>query len=279
MSWAKVTEKKELPPIQKEQAPLVLIDTFDLIREINTRLTIENEYAPPEATDNFRASSIVKLCPREEVLRHIHKVPKIEKIESRLKRTFDFGRAFHTLVQDEWLGPWGMLWGNWLCKQCGSLHEYCQYPVQCSRCAYDKFHYEELSFFNDEYGITAHPDGILSTPSGNIVLEIKTTNGRQFKLVSDIRRAPLEQHIFQINLYMWLTGLKEGIILYFDKDESMLCQFYIAYNETITNMLLKRVQDTRLGITNKVVPEKKVCDKPDCARAKSCPVRKQCFNK
>lgn len=275
MSWV-----KEGTVVKVKLEPLIdPFSSFDLIREINNKLVMENEVPPFNSNETMRVSSIVKLCPREEALRHKHGLAKIEKIEARLKRTFDFGRAFHTLVQNEWLGPWGLLWGNWICVACGTSHEYCTYPTCCTRCGNKKFLYEELSFFNEEYGITAHPDGIMVTPNGNIILELKTVNARQYKLVSDMRRSPLEQHIFQINMYMWLSGLKDGLILYFDKDESMLCQFNISYNELIVDMLLQRVKKTRQCILDNVVPEEKICEKSDCTRAKTCVVRKYCFSK
>jgi hypothetical protein len=76
---------------------------------------------------------------------------------------------------------------------------------------------------------------------------------------------------------MYLTGIKDGVILYLDKNESLIHHFDETYDESIVMAMLGNLAIARDGMRNKKVPEERVCKTNSCVRAKACPVRKLCF--
>lgn len=250
---------------------------FDLSVEIRKKLPTENVYDPPTPEFFYRVSNAIKLCPRQEVLRHIHKVKRIDKIDAKLRKTFDFGRAFHTLVQNEWFGDWQWLHGTWECLRCEHKVLESFKPKLCPKCFKNRFEYIEPELSSIKTGVTGHLDGILKVNGKKYVVELKTTNSMQFNLIANVRRKPLDNHVKQIQMYMFLSGIKEGYILYFGKDDSETHHFEQSYNKDIVNPILEGLLLARTGMRTGTVPERTLCDVKSCARAKACPVRDVCF--
>lgn len=252
-------------------------EPIDLVDIINRKLESTREIPIPTADTVYRVSSLVRMCPREEVLRNRLKVKKIEKIDARLQRIFDIGTSFHNLVQQEWFTKWGMLVGDWNCLSCKAVYKNCLKPKKCS-CGHDGFSYTELAFKDEEYLFTGHCDGILEfVGNRRILLELKTCNSKQYQLITQIKKSPLQAHIDQVQLYMWMSGTREAIVLYIDKDESLLSQFWVKYDQKIVSRYLNNIADARNGMRGGDLPVRTICDSSSCARAKSCTVRKECF--
>jgi hypothetical protein len=111
------------------------------------------------------------------------------------------------------------------------------------------------------------------------IIELKTINSMQFNIVANVKRQPLPKHIKQIQLYMHLSKIHEGFILYFGKDDSEVHYFEQSYDKTIVDAVLKDLELTRIAMKTRTVPERTVCETRSCARAKKCPVRDICFTK
>jgi hypothetical protein len=92
---------------------------LDLLSLLARKLESKSEVPIPSPDQVYRVSGLVKMCPREEVLRHIHQVKKFQTIEARLQRVFDFGTAIHEFVQNNWFSDW--LIGEWQCIDCGAV--------------------------------------------------------------------------------------------------------------------------------------------------------------
>jgi len=122
-------------------------------------------------------------------------------------------------------------------------------------------------------------DGIVKLPweQGFGVLEAKTIGP---KSAWKARRAPLEKHVIQANVYMDLTGLDWAMVLYWDKSTFGLRGLFdhVIYRD---DDIIARVHELGdkiwRGIDGGPLPEDGVCAHAHCARAKRCPVRKQCF--
>jgi len=263
--------------MRPEQAALPSGSPFDLVQLMNKKLPIEELRGPPSPEQTYRVSHVIKLCPREEVLKYIHQVSRVDKVDAKLRRTFDMGKSFHTLVQNEWFGKWGWLLGKWECLNCHDMYLDQLIPRICKKCFQDKFFYHELEPESKEHGITAHVDGILLNDGVKRIVELKTANSMAFNLVANIKRRPQDAHVKQIQMYMYLTGIHEGVILYFDKNESLIHQFDEKFRPDLVDSMLSQLQLARVGMRTKAVPTQKVCDTKSCARAKSCPVRDICF--
>lgn len=249
---------------------------FDFLSEINNRLKIER-VVPPYTDDHvFRASELSRLfCARREALRRKHNVVWNQTYDAKVARTFQFGHAFHKLVQDDWFGKWGWLYGDWRCDGCGEIHRKRIRPEKCERCECDVFHYLELKYENKVIGLTGHPDGILCLPDGEEkILEIKTASSHSYRQILQ-KSKPLESHYNQVQIYMFMTGITKSVILYFDKDESLMTDFHIDYRKETVDKILSEIRAYRSGS----IPERVVCDKYSCARARGCPVREYCFGR
>lgn len=241
--------------------------------------TLEYEEKVPVPTHDgiYRVSRLVSLCPRQESLMAKHGVEGKSFIDARLKQTFDFGRAFHSVVQNEWLAKHG-LWGIWVCQRCGRRHGPSCHPSKCS-CGYEVFLYEEINIKNDSLGIEGHLDGLIQNGSSRSVLELKTCNSKQYDLCVRMKKRPLESHIKQVQMYMFLSGCVSAVILYFHKDESYLHQFDVQFDKSVVDDVLSSLKSTRDAIAGGYVVSEKVCDSYSCTRAKRCSVRDICFSK
>jgi hypothetical protein len=254
---------------------------FNLVHYLD-QIHSEEVIPPPRPDQVYRVSHVIKLCAREEVLRFQNQVSKKQKINAKLRRTFDFGENYHRLIQNEILGPRGILLGDWVCIRCHKEYLNQIYPSHpCEECGRyqgrHQFEYRELTPINTEYGISAHVDGILFVGNQKKILELKTVNAISFKLVSEVHQEAIESHRKQIQLYMWLTGIHQGVILYFDKNESQLFQWEEKMNHSYINSVLSGLKEAREGMRTGVVPKRTVCESITCSRAKSCPVSKRCF--
>ena len=76
-----------------------------------------------------------------------------------------------------------------------------------------------------EYRIHGFCDGILYAPPGQVgegsppgfwALEFKTTASSEFDVIHSAN-TPKEEHVRQAQIYLWLTGYKWSLILYFEK--------------------------------------------------------------
>lgn len=248
---------------------------FDVLGEAEKLLTETRITDPPKEDTIYRISKLPMVCARQEVLRAIHRVPHIEKIRAKQRRTFDFGHTFHRLAQEDWFGKWGWLVGTWKCK-CGFFYHGVPRPERCYQCNGDAFHYIERDLYSEQYGVSGHPDGLIVKNGVKKILELKTANSYYYKQITEVHKRAIEAHVDQANLYMWLTGIKKAVIIYIDKDSSNWAQFPREYSEAITEKYVDKLHSIRHGIKTGSLPGR-VCENSECSRARSCPVRKQCF--
>lgn len=92
----------------------------------------------------------------------------------------------------------------------------------------------------DDPPIGGYCDGILRTEPKSI-LEIKTV-GSPTKKVSK----PHDSYLDQVHLYMYMTGLREGTILYESKDKENPKDwkiFHVDYNEERMQKILRKARD------------------------------------
>jgi len=252
---------------------------FDLLAETAHRLSKSEPLPIPTMDTLYRVSNMTRMCEREEVLRHNLKREATKKVDAKLQRTFDFGNGFHYIVQNNWFGLWGWLEGDWLCTSCGEKHLKQLKPSNCRKCkSAEQFHYIELELESIQHFITGHPDGILVVGGHRYTLELKTSNTKYFQYIRNTMRRPLDAHLDQVNLYMFLLGIYRAIVVYFDKDTSDWMQFHVKYDKQRVERLLGKIKTVKDGIQLGSVPPRKMCDKIGCARALSCPVRIECFN-
>ncbi|MCX6721757.1 MAG: PD-(D/E)XK nuclease family protein [Candidatus Staskawiczbacteria bacterium] len=75
--------------------------------------------------------------------------------------------------------------------------------------------------------ISGRADAILCVGNENYVLDIKSINSMIFRKM----QGPKEENILQIQLYLHFFNIKKGILLYIDKDQQEMKEFFVDYDE------------------------------------------------
>ena len=98
-----------------------------------------------------------------------------------------------------------------------------------------------------------HADGRLHIDGIDYLLEIKTVNARGFASLHE----PKEGHKMQTHAYMKSIGLQQAVIIYMNKDTSMLKEFVIPYDEAYYQQSCKpRIVRYFHSVKNLLLPEK-----------------------
>jgi len=89
--------------------------------------------------------------------------------------------------------------------------------------------------------ISGRADAILCIGNENYVLDIKSINSMIFKRMTE----PKEENVYQVQLYMHYFNIKKGILLYVDKDQQDLKEFFLDYDEVLCNSLLDKFKNLK----------------------------------
>jgi len=157
------------------------------------------------AKNCFHPSSLHKSV--KELYHHYMNGDNNQKFESRILRIFDNGHAVHDRLQN-YLTDIGIL------KQ------------------------SEVPVDNKECEIRGHTDGIVEINGVKGILEIKSMNANQFLSSYE----PKPEHLIQVNIYMFCTGIPKACLLYECKDNQELKEFYIKQDPNILNPILEKIR-------------------------------------
>ena len=268
-----------------------------LIREA---IKEERKKPPLEADSWIRISGVSYLCAREEVLCAREVVERTDDVEADLSLVFEHGNALHWVLQNRILPATKTLYGRWLCGECGTRHggrdewmdedmdafeaEQIPRPEKCPECSAeltsDNSLYVEQHIRSARHGLQGHPDGFLRLEGmpGFGVLEVKSISS---KGAWEVRGCAKLDHVTQAQCYMWRTGCRWGLIVYWDKGAfgmKALIIHIVEYDEDHVEAIQNLIRDIRAGIAD---PESKlpdrICGSSDCKRANLCDVSEQCF--
>jgi hypothetical protein len=252
-----------------------------------------------------RASSLYKCCIRQHVIGDIlgKKVKDFLYIKDKL--TYGIGNAVHYWLQNtpDILGDKRRGW--WKCLACRKVLYFGGPPTRkCPNCgAYPeaisyKEHYIRGVGQDDDgdprYFQTGHPDMFLEKKNSSLlrVAEFKTIGSEDF----DKFKAPLIEHEWQLQDYMWACSLDErlpvkidpnvGYILYICKRHRVkdlpFKMFKVRRNEEMLNRIKEKLDLFRTGRIN--FPNQLPAPDPRCLRGgmdsymtKSCVVREDCL--
>ena len=293
-SVRKEKSKNDAPPV-----PGALSVEDDLASAIIT--ATENEYlngTNKNRAEGWHPSQLSRMCPRHEVLRQLMPaaVDRSKLIpDLRMQVIFDVGHALHRWFQEQYFGPMGRLKGNWICRLCGTVATNVPMPAHPHSCTGNSdvieigknqfWSFDEPALENTEWGVVGRCDGIYIPISKDVeeaVLEIKTA-GPSFWTNP---KAPLRPNVFQINIYMWLRGLKRGVLLYVDKAGTYkkgrpFKEFIIEYNDAPRKEACEKIEEYRMNVEGKTMPRQLTfCEvQPTGARARQCPLRAICMDR
>ncbi len=199
----------------------------------------------------FHASSWSK-CQRQtaylyhEAHGHLEVDKSAISIDPTLQRIFDNGHGVHSRWNDyfRYSAPW--LRGVWSCRKCGTSQGHKQKlgirrPSQCS-CMMkgdELFEYHEIGFRDEETSWGGHVDAILdfyfvsallknaADEDRCIIVDLKSINDYGWKVL----KGPTADHIAQMQIYLDLSGLKEGRFVYENKNNQKLKEYVVMRDD------------------------------------------------
>jgi len=130
-----------------------------------------------------------------------------QEYNPRILRIFDNGHHVHFRLQ-------GYL------EKTGILLE-AEVPVECQ-----------------EYEIRGHTDGIIRINGMEGVLEIKSMNASNLHTSYE----PKPEHLIQVNMYMFCTGIPRACLLYECKDNQELKEFFVKQEPSILDPVLEKIR-------------------------------------
>ena len=98
--------------------------------------------------------------------------------------------------------------------------------------------------------ISGRADAILCVNNENYVLDIKSMNSMIFRNLTQ----PKEEDIYQIQLYLHYFNIKKGILLYIDKDQQEIKEFFVEYDEALCKSLLEKFYGLKDLIEQNKIP-------------------------
>jgi hypothetical protein len=111
----------------------------------------------------------------------------------------------------------------------------------------------EVPVENEKYEIAGTCDGIVQLGSKKGVLEIKSINTSGFYSMHE----PKPEHLIQINVYMFCLDIPRGCLVYENKDNQRLKEFYVRLDQSILDPVLEKIRLVQSWIRGGVIGETK----------------------
>lgn len=155
----------------------------------------------------------------------------------------------------------------------------------------------ELPINSEEYGILGHADGLIEDFHGKAILEIKSvgmgtvrtedpdlyekyvTKELDHDEVWSRIRQPFPQHLRQIMLYMFVSGVHKGIVLYEWKATQSIKEFEVGLQKAIIESILATCAEVQACKTaNVLIARPAWATAQDHRICKQCPYNKTCWS-
>lgn len=122
--------------------------------------------------------------------------------------------------------------------------------------------------------INSYIDGIIDW-DGHKVLEIKSISEAGFTY-RRLFHKPKDDHYHQIQLYMHITGLDEGFVLYENKNNQEILPILVEYNEEFVEKVLKKFRKIYKAYTDDKLPVRPY--KQSGEKCQNCALLKHCWS-
>ncbi|MEM3126577.1 MAG: PD-(D/E)XK nuclease family protein [Candidatus Woesearchaeota archaeon] len=126
----------------------------------------------------------------------------------------------------------------------------------------------------EDFTISGRIDDVVVVKADNkiYVVEVKSTASLTYTL------QPNESHVYQIQLYMHHKKIKDGIILYVEKNTLKTKSFAVSYDEAKLNEAIKRFEllHKHLKANTLPIPEGRMRKEMNW-QCKTCPYRTECY--
>ena len=244
----------------------------------------------------FHASGMYSVCDREFLLTVLTEKSTQSYIEAELRLKFLLGHQIHSLLQDDILGPAGLIKGFWKCRKCGWYYNepssdiLLPFPNRtCQCCGNQWWGYVEPKVRIAVPGVPDEPmwnivgacDGIRT--SGG-VLDIKTISPRGVGYLEDSwgevdaetdwgfpneklswSKKSVRKYFVQLQLYMHGFNEKSGIVLYVPKDTiddmKTWIEIPVEYNKDVVDIIFDKIR--RIYSCYQKITDKSIDSVPD----------------
>lgn len=196
-------------------------------------------------------------------------------IDVRMERIFDNGHATHARWQ-KYLDEAGVLRGTWKCENPLCHREYGKTDLlgiknpsrsQGWKCACGStavLQYEEILVQSAaEYNFCGHCDAVIDVRGTKF-----EQNGRYDIFVADLKtikdemyaelNAPKDEHVVQVNIYMWILNLQGAVVVYENKNSQALKEMFVPRDDG----LIEKIKQQAIWMTN-ILKEKKLPFRPN----------------
>lgn len=202
-----------------------------LIEMLNNHLPAINEESNKERDNTYFHPSTIGFCSRK-IAYIMHEFPAPD-LDPRVIRIFENGHSMHERFE------------NWF----DSMGIQIAAEVELSPDSPDQAIAERCR----ELDIRGKTDSLIEIGGEYYLVELKSANDRMFK---NFLQEPKEQHVEQLQLYMYLSGVHQGFLLYENKNDQSLKEFLIEYDEEMVNRLREKILNVNEHVNNNTLPER-----------------------
>ena len=245
-----------------------------------------------------RASSLYKSCVRKHVIGTHLGLQSTKRLTINHRLTFGLGEAVHRWVQNDPTVFGDRRRGWWKCRACNRVLYFGAPPKRegCRHChalpGALEYHEYELGLKADGITVvTGHPDMFIMRAQMLRVVEVKTIEGEAFKAL----KAPLIDHLWQTQLYMWGCNLDTrfpatldqtvGFVLYISKKWTSgslpFKMFPVHENSNLLDRIKQKLAEYVRGVKDypnevPVVQSSCISTRWTCYDARTCPALTEC---
>lgn len=196
-------------------------------------------------------------CPRAWTMAYRMGVTLVDDLGPDSRWWMDGGTALHSMFQEVWMGPAGIIKGGWRCPACSTTmgidlddtemvdthgseiiakvtpQSAMTCPSSCEKCGFvptwrTPFAYVEPLLYDLEMYVCGWTDGILDwVDQEDELWDLKTkTSADSMKWVIE---APEPEHVRQLNWYLDMAGMKYARVVYLDRTAKHLPGAFIEH--------------------------------------------------
>lgn len=198
---------------------LMLRRVIKIIKELIDEFYVINNKPTLKDRNNFHATEAM-FC-RRKLFYRFNKTPT-EPFEPHLLRTFEGGHNFEDSVFKVF-------------NSIGIIEN------------------REIVLPNNNYNISGRADFVIKLGEKKYVVELKTINAEGFREL-ELTEKCSKYHYYQLQCYLFLLGIQQGILLYQCKNTNKLKEFIIALDNSCISKILANFDSAKDFITNNILP-------------------------
>jgi CRISPR/Cas system-associated exonuclease Cas4 (RecB family) len=119
--------------------------------------------------------------------------------------------------------------------------------------------------------ISGRADALIQVDGQDYIVDIKSINSISFRTLKE----PSVEYIYQLQLYLHFFQIKQGVLLYVNKDTQDLKEFFLEYDEALCQQLLDQLQELGGQIEANQVPAR-LEEWPSNGQCRYCQYKEVC---